>query len=270
MNSTTHDLSSRINYPKSTRKLTLEVFTTRGKNIHEDKYDYSKVNYINNRTKVCIICPDHGEFWQTPGNHVSRKSGCPVCGKLKERKNSSETILLRKFKGLIQPNDYKLIPLTQGEFAKVDNEDFERVKDINWSVDVRKTVSYAYNSEFGYMHRYIMNALKGLEVDHINHYGLDNRKSNLRLATPSQNKSNIRKSSVKLRGVQHLRDLNKWVASIKNNNINIYLGRFLTEEEAGRAYDEKAIELKGEFAYETLNFPELLDSYLKEIKNGRH
>jgi len=47
--------------------------------VHGDKYDYSKVKYVNNNTKVCIICPEHGEFWQTPGNHVLRKAGCPSC-----------------------------------------------------------------------------------------------------------------------------------------------------------------------------------------------
>lgn len=48
--------------------------------VHGCKYDYSKVNYINNREKVCIICPEHGEFWQDPHNHLKGK-GCPECGK---------------------------------------------------------------------------------------------------------------------------------------------------------------------------------------------
>lgn len=39
--------------------------------VHGNKYDYSKVEYINNHTKVCIICPEHGEFWQTPNNHLN-------------------------------------------------------------------------------------------------------------------------------------------------------------------------------------------------------
>ena len=46
--------------------------------IHHNRYDYSKVNYINNKTKVCIICPDHGEFWQIPSDHLNGK-GCPQC-----------------------------------------------------------------------------------------------------------------------------------------------------------------------------------------------
>ena len=47
--------------------------------IHNNKYDYSKVNYVSSNTKVCIICPEHGEFWQTPGSHLYR-AGCPKCG----------------------------------------------------------------------------------------------------------------------------------------------------------------------------------------------
>lgn len=53
-------------------------FIKKANNIHKSKYDYSKVNYINNRTKVCIICPEHGEFMQTPSSHLSGR-GCPQC-----------------------------------------------------------------------------------------------------------------------------------------------------------------------------------------------
>ena len=55
-------------------------FITKAKNIHGDKYEYSKINYINSRTKICIICPEHGEFWQTPNSHLSG-CGCPECKK---------------------------------------------------------------------------------------------------------------------------------------------------------------------------------------------
>ena len=63
------------------KKLTTEDFIKRAKEIHGNKYDYSKVEYINAHTKVCIICPEHGEFWQTPDNHCSKrnKCGCPKC-----------------------------------------------------------------------------------------------------------------------------------------------------------------------------------------------
>ena len=59
--------------------LTKEIFVSRAKHIHGDKYDYSKVNYVDLKTKVCIICPIHGEFWQEPRKHLSG-CGCVKCG----------------------------------------------------------------------------------------------------------------------------------------------------------------------------------------------
>jgi predicted nucleic-acid-binding Zn-ribbon protein len=63
-----------------TIKLTKETFVQRSTEKHGDFYDYSKVEYINNRTKVLIICPIHGEFWQTPSDHLNGH-GCPKCVK---------------------------------------------------------------------------------------------------------------------------------------------------------------------------------------------
>jgi hypothetical protein len=66
----------RGNYSRKTTQLFIED----AKKVHGDKYDYSQVEYKNARTKVCIICPQHGEFWQTPVKHISSKQGCPKCG----------------------------------------------------------------------------------------------------------------------------------------------------------------------------------------------
>lgn len=60
---------------------TQEEFIKRAKSVHGDKYDYSRVNYINNRTKVCIICPEHGEFWQIPYSHL-KGFGCSLCNNI--------------------------------------------------------------------------------------------------------------------------------------------------------------------------------------------
>ena len=69
-----------------TKKLTTDEFIKKAQEIHGNRYDYSKVEYINNHAKVCIICPEHGEFWQTPNNHLKGK-GCPICSQSKlERK----------------------------------------------------------------------------------------------------------------------------------------------------------------------------------------
>jgi len=62
----------------SNKKLTTKMFIEKARKVHGDKYDYSKVEYIDNKTKICIVCSKHGEFWQKPGNHL-RGQNCPFC-----------------------------------------------------------------------------------------------------------------------------------------------------------------------------------------------
>ena len=87
---------------------TKEDFIKKAILIHEDKYDYSKVEYINSQTKVCIICPEHGEFWQTPGNHIYG-NGCPKCsGKNKTTENFiQESIKIHENKYDYSKTQYK-------------------------------------------------------------------------------------------------------------------------------------------------------------------
>jgi hypothetical protein len=72
------------------RKLTKKEFVEKAIRKHGDFYDYSKVEYINSYTKVCIICPIHGEFWQTPNDHLIG-CGCPKCGKIKSAKSKTKS-----------------------------------------------------------------------------------------------------------------------------------------------------------------------------------
>lgn len=239
---------------------TTEQFIADAVAVHGDQYDYSKVKYLSAKTKVTITCPEHGEFEQTPTNHL-RSQGCPKCGHTIRERSRLINALSKKYKGLVQPEEYKLIPLTQGKFAKVDNEDFDRCSCINWFFDCR----YAKSNAVGYMHRFIMNAPDHLEVDHIiQENTLDNRRSNLRLATRPQNMANTRprKGSSKYKGVSWDNFNSKWLVQIHHDGCYIKIGRFNSEDEAGMAYDRKAIELRGEFAY--LNFPELKDEYLNK------
>ena len=69
---------------KNRKKITTKEFIERAKEVHCDKYDYSKTEYINSNTKVCIICPEHGEFWQLPYAHLNG-NGCTECKKMKQR-----------------------------------------------------------------------------------------------------------------------------------------------------------------------------------------
>ena len=74
------------------QKLTIEEFIKKANIVHNDFYNYSKVKYLNKDTKVCIICPIHGEFWQTPHNHITGKNGCPICRYIKSGKNQMISI----------------------------------------------------------------------------------------------------------------------------------------------------------------------------------
>jgi len=60
-------------------RIPVEKFIEQSNNIHNNKYDYTKTQYTNNRTKVVITCLIHGDFLQTPDAHVNQKSGCPIC-----------------------------------------------------------------------------------------------------------------------------------------------------------------------------------------------
>ena len=77
------------------------TFIEKSRKIHNDKYDYSKVEYVNSHTKVCIICPEHGEFWQTPSNHLNNK-GCPSCNESKLEQNVRNTLEENKIEYIYQ------------------------------------------------------------------------------------------------------------------------------------------------------------------------
>lgn len=146
----------------------------------------------------------------------------------------------------------KEIQLTQGYVAIVDDEDFERISRYKWHFDH----GYARSSpKFGtkiYMHRLIANAQKGMDVDHVNGNTLDNRKSNIRLCSHKENTFNQHRikqnTHSKYKGVTLRSDKKKWTASITVNNQSIYLGSFVTEEQAAQAYNQAAIKHFGRFA----------------------
>ncbi len=72
------------------RKFTTEQFIQKAKEIHGDKYDYSKTEYVTMEKKILIICPEHGEFWQRPHLHLSH-SNCPKCAAYFKKRNKKLT-----------------------------------------------------------------------------------------------------------------------------------------------------------------------------------
>lgn len=159
----------------------------------------------------------------------------------------------------------KEILLTQGQIALVDDEDYERLNQYKWCARKSGNTYYALRNIGGrlnrgrqHMHRVVMNAPKGLEVNHWDHDGLNNQKYNLIIATHKQNgayqQKQIRPTSSQYKGVYWNKDKKKWHSRIELNKISKHLGYFDDEIEAAKAYDKAASIHFGEFA--KLNFPD--------------
>ena len=140
----------------------------------------------------------------------------------------------------------KKIKLTQGKFAIVDISEYDKVIKLKWHFDG----NYAANKtkKKVYMHRFILNATSP-QVDHINGNKLDNRKENLRECTAIQNGANRTtfKPKNKFRGIYFHKINKKWIAGIRKDGKNLYLGSYSTQAEAGVAYIRAASEIYGKF-----------------------
>jgi hypothetical protein len=156
-----------------------------------------------------------------------------------------------------------LYPINRG-VMQIDEEDIPLISHLNWGVARgRNGVLYAQSTVAPHRraHTLILIAPPGLMVDHQDRDGLNNQRSNLRLATPSQNAANRAKNanptSSLYKGVYFVNRENwtgHWQAYVSVNRSRVNLGYFETEEEAARAYDSAARFHYGEFAY--LNFPD--------------
>lgn len=159
----------------------------------------------------------------------------------------------------------KTVPLhgkkARGRVARVDDGDYDLVMQYRWYVKEvppepgkRGCGPYAVTSTSILMHCLIM-GIKG--VDHRDHDGLNNQRSNLRPATQAQNMQNRRSqpgSTSTYKGVFWNRRSQRWQAKIKTNGRSRTLGLYVSEAEAALAYDEAAREMFGEYA--CLNFPD--------------
>ena len=141
------------------------------------------------------------------------------------------------------------ITLSRGEQAIVDDEDFDKANAIRWYLHIGR---YARNTKVGFMHQFVMGA-KG--IDHIDFNGLNNQKSNLRLATPLQQLiHNLPRQGCTSQYKGVWRKRNKWQAYIQDIDKRIVLGCYVSEKIAALCYDHHARKIYGEFA--VLNFPE--------------
>jgi hypothetical protein len=153
------------------------------------------------------------------------------------------------------------IPLTQGKVAIVDDEDYEQLAQYKWTYLSGRKTGYAMRFAkvdekrvLVLMHRFILSAPDGTEVDHRDRNGLNNTRDNIRIATPSQNRVNAPKRNGKcssqFKGVVRSSNSSRpWEAIIKVGHKAMSLGYFASEQDAACAYNYAAVEYYGEFAY---------------------
>lgn len=155
------------------------------------------------------------------------------------------------------------ITLPKGNKVIVDKEDFERVSQFSWAISSKVdgkgyAIRGIYNPETKKissirMHRFILSAPKGMEVDHINGNRLDNRKENLRLCynkENNRNKGKNRNNTSGFKGVVERKTASgvKWLAQISKDRKTFSLGLFSSKVEAAETHDKAAEKLFGEFA----------------------
>lgn len=151
-------------------------------------------------------------------------------------------------------------PINRGFSVMVDEADVSRLLTRTWHAEERPNgrvyARSGHPAPSVYMHRFILDAPRGLDVDHIDRNGLNNCRSNLRLCTRTHNNGNRiveKRSLLGLKGVSTNRN-GTFFARIYFRDRQYYLGTYRTQEEAAQAYDTAAIKFHGQFA--RLNFPQ--------------
>lgn len=204
-------------------------------------------------------------------NRVCRVEGCistirskGLCSKHYARFRTRGSTELRtertmKIRGVRVEGVVAYVTLTKGYEAIIDAADAVMVGKYNWHARVQKrTVYAARNSRSSdgsplqciMLHRAIMRPPDHMQVDHISGDGLDCRRSNLRLATPTQNCRNARKrldNKSGFKGVSWHSQRKKWVSQISDGSRRLHLGLFETPEEAHEAYKRRSLDFHKEF-----------------------
>jgi plasmid maintenance system antidote protein VapI len=180
---------------------------------------------------------------------TTRGGACRQGGGAGERRSTEDKEPARS-EGICEVKD---LPVGPNLVAIVDDEDYDRVAALHWTrFGTKNGTVYAFNNlTKTLMHRLIMNAPRGVEVDHRDGLGLNNTRANLRLATHAQNMRNCRvyrNNTSGFKGVRWDTSRNKWRAEVQCDRKVHYVGLFASAEDAALAYDKRAIELFGEFA----------------------
>lgn len=207
----------------------------------------------------CHNCGD--TYYRQPAQYKRR--GSRYCSRLcqntaqgKIQAELKHSVALLRSDALEQPSDCKLVALNRGGVvAIVDNMDYVIARTYAWTLH---TQGYAISGHL-YLHRLVLSRQLGRPLtrkdvcDHINHDKLDCRRSNIRLASASQNSANMklpRHNTSGYKGVRRITMRGKpwWYASIKVEQKQIFIGLYLDKEDAAYGYDQFSMQLFGEFA----------------------
>ena len=189
-----------------------------------------KVEGCNNKHKAKGYCAKH---------YMQQRQ----YGEIKRTKyDKNEIILYKNYAEIVLYNNN----CNEIGRAIIDLEDVEKIKNYKWSLKN----GYAFNTEVGLLHRFLNEYPNDMVIDHINLNKLDNRRSNLRICTYSQNNMNTKIKSSNTSGTKGVwwnTKREKWIAEIMIDNKKYYLGEFINKEEAIKTRKEAEIKYFGEF-----------------------
>lgn len=189
-----------------------------------------KVEGCNNKHKAKGYCAKH---------YMQQRQ----YGEIKRTKyDKNEIILYKNYAEIVLYNNN----CNEIGRAIIDLEDVEKIKNYKWSLKN----GYAFNTEVGLLHRFLNEYPNDMVIDHINLNKLDNRRSNLRICTYSQNNMNTKIKSSNTSGTKGVwwnAKREKWIAEIMIDNKKYYLGEFINKEEAIKTRKEAEIKYFGEF-----------------------
>lgn len=220
-----------------------------------EKYNFlTVIEKTNKRTKngsIIFKCLcDCGKYIDVVSsnllNNHTKSCGCyhDLISKERMLKNSKKYLQNKKPKQIIKneiiEKEEYIIMLCSNKEVLIDKEDYEKIKNKRWY----SSNNYCSDNKGLFLHRFIMKAKKGQIVDHINGNKLDNRKSNLRFVTKSQNAQNR-----KCKGITYDKTRKKWSVYIVANKKRYYIGRYETECEALEARKQAEIKYQGEYRY---------------------
>lgn len=199
------------------------------------------------KTKWLCRC-DCGEYTSVTSydlrHGLTKSCGC--------HRKTLPSIVNKKYNHYQIIDDYGVGYTRNGEIFYFDKEDYDKIKDYCWCMSNSYIIS-TKNNKIIWLHRLVMNLTdENMYIDHINHIKHDNRKSNLRIVTSSENRINIGIRSNNKSGVTGVTfdvTRNKWRSYLNINGKQIYLGRFDTIEEAKKARLNGEQKYFGEFSY---------------------